>query len=488
MLLHDLLAALPAVKLPLSNPDIQHIVYDSRQVGPGCLYLAQPGSQVDGHDFIPAALAAGAAAVIYQADSFSDNTPAESTTPLIAVSNSRQALAAVSATFYQQPAQHLQMLGVTGTNGKTTVSYLIAQLLDSLHSPCGWIGTLGAGLGPVRYAGQYTTPFPPELHQRLQEMESQGAQNVVMECSSHALDQHRLDAIPFEIAIFTNLTQDHLDYHHNMQAYAEAKAILFQDLLKPTGHAIIQADDPYADFFRAQSQAPVIGYGLSQAADWQASAIQLSAEGTRFHLNTPELGMEISSPLSGQFNVLNLVAALCAVQQLGHKLTTILEQIPYLKGVPGRLERVSPDGHPFSVYVDYAHTPDSLKNVLESSRILTAARLIVVFGCGGDRDRGKRPQMGAIAQTLADLVIISSDNPRTEDPQAIIQDILQGIETNVNNKVSTQIDRKLAIAEALAAAQPGDLVIIAGKGHENYQIIGSQKFDFDDRQIAKDLL
>ncbi len=492
MFLHDLLASLPALELPASNPEISSLVYDSRQVRAGSLYIAQPGLHFDGHDFIPAAISAGAAAVIYQSGAYTAATvsPIENSPPLIAVANTRQALAALSAQFYHQPAQSLQMIGVTGTNGKTTISYLISQLLDRLQSACGWIGTLGAGLGQTRYPGQYTTPFPPELHQRLQTMAEAGAQNVVMECSSHALDQSRLDAIPFEVAIFSNLTQDHLDYHADMQAYAEAKAILFQRLLKSTGQAIIQSDDPYADFFAQQSRAPVLRYGCGPKADWQASEIKLSAEGTRFHLKTPALSQVINSPLSGQFNVLNLMAALCAVQALGFELKTILAQVPFLKGVPGRLERVSPDQHPFSVYVDYAHTPDSLKNVLESARVFTSGRLIVLFGCGGDRDRGKRPLMAQIAQQLADCVIISSDNPRTEDPAAIIQDILQGIVTPsaTQTQINTQIDRKAAIVQAIALAEAGDVLVIAGKGHENYQIIGTQKFDFDDRQIAQELL
>lgn len=487
MKLHQLLDPY-SYPLPSVNPEIQAIKYDSRQIQPGDLYVAIKGLHSDGHQFIPQVQAKGAAAVVVAADwATAHPEKMQADTPVIAVQFPRQALAELAAQFYGQPAQQLQMMGVTGTNGKTTTAWMISQLLQALGQPCGWIGTLGAGLGSTTYPGQYTTPFPPELHALLATLKQDGAQAVAMECSSHALEQHRLDQIPFAVGVFSNLTQDHLDYHQTMQAYAEAKSLLFSRLLSPTGLAVLNGDDPWCELMAAASVAPVLRFGFSKQADWQAGELELSPEGVSFALKRPaQAAVRLHSPITGGYNVLNLLAALISLQQLGYSLEQIMPHLPQLRGVPGRLERVSPDGCPFAVYVDYAHTPDSLENVLRTARQFTSGQLWAVFGCGGDRDKGKRPLMGALAEKYADRCVITSDNPRSEDPELIIQDILKGLVQPEKAWVAPL--RQQAIEKVLAAAAPGDCVIIAGKGHENYQIIGSQVLDFDDRQVARQLL
>lgn len=480
--LQPLLHAAPAPEL--LNTEISAIHTDSRQVTPGALYVALPGTRQDGHAFIPQALASGARVIVCSIDWWAQQALLSEEALWLPVSDTRQALAEAAACFYGRPAEMLSLLGVTGTNGKTTVTWLIKQLLTAADQPCGWIGTLGAGYGTVTLPGAFTTPFPPELQGWLQQMQQAGIKTVTLECSSHALEQQRLEPLRFDTAIFTNLTQDHLDYHLTMAAYAEAKSLLFSRHLPPQGTAIINADDPYGEQMARASQGKVLRYSLQEAsADFYASDLELTAHGSRFTLHHAGQQYPVKLGLSGRYNVANALAALAAVLQQQVPLPTALNALAHVSGVPGRLERVSAPETPFAVYVDYAHTPDSLQNVLAALRPLTAGRLMVVFGCGGDRDAGKRPLMAEAAEAGADLVMITSDNPRSEDPLAIIDAIRSGLKAP--EQALIEPDRARAIHQTLALASRDDTVLIAGKGHEDYQIIGQQRLPFDDRQVAR---
>lgn len=484
MELHTLIADLPLSAAELPNIDIRAICYDSRELQAGDLYVAIPGTRTDGHRYIPAALKAGAGAILCE-QSWYDQQP-DPAAQLLPVADTRAALAQVSAAFYGHPSRSLKMVGITGTNGKTTTAHLVSQLLERQGVSCGWIGTLGAGYGEVRLPGHYTTPFPPELQALLRSMVDAGVEAVAMECSSHALDQHRLDAIAYDAAIFTNLTQDHLDYHHTLEAYAAAKSLLFSRLLKPTGMAILNADDPRHSQFAAASPAPVLSYAIEAQAGLRARQLVFDPEGVGFELEVGQEVHPVKLRLPGRYNVHNALAAVGAALALQMPLPDTLRALETIPGVPGRLERVSPDGHPFAVYVDYAHTPDSLLNALQALRPFTTGRILTVFGCGGDRDRGKRPLMGAAAEALSQALFITSDNPRSEDPLTILADIRAGLQQP--EKAVFEPSRRDAIAQALALASAGDVVLIAGKGHENYQIIGDRTLPFDDREEARQLL
>lgn len=487
MELHNLIAGLglsPA-QVP-ANPVIRAIRYDSRQVGPGDLYVAVPGTRTDGHAYIPAVIAAGAAAVVCDRTWYEQQIQPAGQIAWLPVGNPRAALAEVSAAFYGHPARELKMIGITGTNGKTTTAHLVSQVLTRQGIRCGWIGTLGAGYDAVTLPGQYTTPFPPELHAMLRQMLEAGVEAVAMECSSHALDQYRLDAIGYDAAIFTNLTQDHLDYHYTLEAYTEAKTLLFSRLLKPDGLAVINFDDERHASFVSASRAPVLSYGIDAGASLHAQNLAFDREGVSFELRLAQEHRQVKLRLPGRYNVHNALAALGAALALQLPLADSLAALEAVTGVPGRLERVSRDGHPFAAYVDYAHTPDSLINALKAVRQFTPGRVLVVFGCGGDRDRGKRPLMGAAAESLADRVFVTSDNPRSEDPDAIISEILTGLSHPQRAIVAPS--RREAIALAIRDARAGDVVLIAGKGHETYQIIGSQTLHFDDREEARQQL
>jgi UDP-N-acetylmuramoyl-L-alanyl-D-glutamate--2,6-diaminopimelate ligase len=478
------LASLPDALAP-TDMDISAICYDSRQVTPGSLYVARQGSNTDGHEHIPQAIAAGAVAIVCDALWYRQQQGLPELVWL-PVAEPQVALAQLAAAFNGYPASALKMVGLTGTNGKTTTAHLISQLLGQQLST-GWIGTLGAGFDDVKLPGKYTTPFPPELHGMLSQMREAGVKAVAMECSSHALEQHRLDAIEYDVAVFTNLTQDHLDYHHTLEAYAAAKGKLFSDLLKPSGTAVINREDPRWELYAGLSRAKLLTYAVEAAgdrrADLNADELEYHPEGVSFKLGWQGQSYPVKLRLPGRFNVQNALAALGVALALELPLDVSLEALQRINGVPGRLERVSPDAHPFTVYVDYAHTPDSLENALQAVRQFTPGRVLVVFGCGGDRDRGKRPLMGAIAETLADRVYITSDNPRSEDPDGIIQEILTGLKQP--EALTVKPDRREAIRMALLDALPGDVVLIAGKGHEDYQLIGKQTLHFDDREEAR---
>jgi UDP-N-acetylmuramoyl-L-alanyl-D-glutamate--2,6-diaminopimelate ligase len=393
--------------------------------------------------------------------------------------------AQAAAAFYDYPAHKMQLVGVTGTNGKTTTTHLIEHFLAEANRSVALLGTLYA-----RWAGHYqvaihTTPFALELQSQLAEAAKAGCELAVLEVSSHALAQGRVQGCPFEVAVFTNLTQDHLDYHRDLDDYFNAKALLF-DPQYLQGRAIVNQDDDYGQRLLAQLERDrVWSYSVSsRTADLWTSDLVYQASGVTGQLHTPNGEIDFQSPLVGQFNLENLLAATAAALHVGVDLDTIAHALPHFTGVPGRMERVqlTPE-QDISVIVDYAHTPDSLENLLKAARPFIAGRMICVFGCGGDRDRTKRPKMGAIAANLADWVVITSDNPRTENPDRILQDIVEGISSPVEPLVMG--DRAQAILTAIQQAQPGDGVLIAGKGHEDYQILGTEKVHFDDREQAR---
>lgn len=398
------------------------------------------------------------------------------------------ACAETAAIFYGTPAKAMRLVGVTGTNGKTTTTHLIEALLNQAGQSTGLLGTLYARWPGHESVAIHTTPFPVSLQADLATAREAGCQNVVMEVSSHALEQKRVWGCPFEVAVFTNLTQDHLDYHETMAAYFEAKALLFSDY-SLVGRAIVNLDDPYGQQLLERLGDQAWSYSVENAAaGLHTSELVYGANGVQGQLHTPLGSIPFMLPLVGQFNLSNMLAAVGAALHLGVTLAEVGECLPKFGGVPGRMERVVVDHEQaVSVIVDYAHTPDSLHNALKAARPFVTGRLICVFGCGGDRDRTKRPQMGKIAYELADLAIVTSDNPRTEDPQRILEDILAGIPAELPAE-QVVCDRAAAIQAAIAQAQPGDCVLIAGKGHEDYQILGTEKIHFDDREQAREAL
>jgi UDP-N-acetylmuramoyl-L-alanyl-D-glutamate--2,6-diaminopimelate ligase len=460
--------------------DIAGVTSDSRQVRTGWLFVAVPGSKVDGHDFVPKALEAGACAAIVAPERVA-SLPAGT---YLTAENTREALAYGAATFRDFPGRKLQAVGVTGTNGKTTTTHLIEAALAACGRAPGVIGTLGvrytAGTLTTTVDLGFTTPQAPDLQQLLAMMVDAGVDGLAMEVSSHALDQHRAAYIDFQVGVFTNLTQDHLDYHGTEDAYASAKARLFASL-RPDAWAVVNADDPRSTQMLEAGPAHRLTYGLKQKADLSIRGLVLGAAGSSGVLVTPDGEMPFRIGLPGRFNVYNALAALGACRALGLDLATCLDAISRVPGVPGRVERVTHADSPFAVMVDYAHTPDGLENVLRTVRDFTTGRVITVFGCGGDRDRTKRPLMGRVASNLADLVIVTSDNPRSEDPLAIIADIKPGM----TGDYKVLPDRAEAIRAAVGEARPGDTVLLAGKGHEPYQIIGERRIAFDDREVAR---
>ena len=460
--------------------EVQGVSYDSRRCRPGDVFVAVKGAQVDGRQFIAEAVANGAVAVV------SEQAAPGLAVPQLEVRDARVVLAEIANRFYGDPASQLRLIGVTGTNGKSTVAFLVAELLKLTGQPCGLIGTVQVDTGRRSIKEDRTTPEAPELCRYLREMVDNGLAYAAMEVSSHALALHRVQGLSFAAALFTNLTRDHLDFHGTMEAYGEAKARLFRTLAKD-GLAVLNRDDPAHQVMAAGVQARVVTYGVaSAAADFRATHISLAADRTEFVLSGPNVRMEVRSRLIGRFNVSNLLGALTLLISLGQDPDQLADALPQLGGVPGRFERVETGGS-VAVIVDYAHTPDGLEKALSAAREVTAGRVIVVVGCGGDRDRGKRAPMGQIATTQADLAILTSDNPRSEDPLEILAAMEVGARMG-DAPYRTVPDRRLAIAEALASARAGDLVLIAGKGHEAVQVIGERAMPFDDRQVARELM
>jgi len=459
------------------------LAYDSRKVSPGDLFVAIAGLKQDGRRFVGEALGRGASAVVLEGGNIGGDAPA-----VIVVPSAREALARLADRYFGQPSRALTVVGITGTNGKTTTSLLADALLRASGRATGVIGTIEYRIGAERLPASQTTPEALELQSLLARMVERGVAGVAMEVSSHALALHRVDGIEFDVAVFTNLTQDHLDFHGTVDAYRDAKARLFRLLAsgrKGRRTAVVNADDAAAPAMVERIDVPVITFGLGAGAVVRPHRFASGFDGVRMDVATPRGSVVIRSRLVGEHNVMNLLAAVGIGLALGMDLAAVAEALSGVSAVAGRFERVEA-GQEFLVAVDYAHTPDALERVLQTGRKLLSdgGRLAAVFGCGGDRDRGKRPIMGEIAARLADRAWVTSDNPRSEDPDAIIADIVAGIPPGARERHVAVADRRTAIRAALEWARPGDVVVIAGKGHETYQIIGSQALAFDDRAEA----
>ncbi|MBM4169771.1 MAG: UDP-N-acetylmuramoyl-L-alanyl-D-glutamate--2,6-diaminopimelate ligase [Ignavibacteria bacterium] len=466
--------------------EVMSVQYDSRKVGKGDCFVAIRGLDTDGHRFVPEAIAQGASVVVLEDDTaFPDAYFMHSGTLKVVVSDSRKALARMSANRFGHPSRELTMVGVTGTNGKTSTTWLIQSILEAATIKTGVIGTIDYKIGDHSYPAKFTTPESVELNELLVEMKVAGCRAVSMEVSSHALHQSRVHGISFDAAVFTNLTQDHLDYHKTMEEYFRAKKILFDDL-ESTSWAIINTDDAWGRTLFSTTSAQRLSYGFESTAAVRAIDAQFSIEQTNLTIRYEGNDHQISSPLAGRFNAYNILASYATGIALQVPREAIERGIRTLRSVRGRLERLSsPKG--WTAFIDYAHTPDALEKCLSSIREIvpdaTRRRMITVFGAGGDRDATKRPQMGKIASERSDIVVVTSDNPRTENPDAIIDAIVEGIPDRT--KVVRIVNRREAIIHALTIAQPGDVVLIAGKGHEEYQIIGKEKKPFSDRSVVE---
>lgn len=490
MILREVMQGINVIKIEGDDKtDIQGIAYDSRKTQPGDLFIAVSGGHFNGHDFIPQAIEKGAVAVMYQGQGSQgkDQAPAlrgqGAGTAFVQVPDSKKALALAANNFYARPSQALHLIGVTGTNGKTTTTYLIKSVLEAWGKKVGLIGTIQYMIGHEAYASVHTTPEAPEFQRLLHQMRTAGCTYAVAEVSSHALAQQRVEATVFRTVVFTNLTRDHLDFHNSMEDYFLAKAGLFNRLLSDEGQVLINLDDEYGrrlweDNHRGYS------YGLDAAADIRAEEIRNTPAGLRFTVSLQGHAYAVESSLIGLHNVYNILAAIGAGLVVGVPMEVILKGISSAGNVKGRFERVDV-GQPFLAVIDFAHTEDALERTLQTARALTQGRVITVFGCGGDRDRGKRPRMGEVATRLSDLVIITSDNPRSEDPGAIIRDIEPGA---ARRNYRVEPDRKEAIRLAVREAREGDLLLIAGKGHEEYQEIGGKKQDFSDREVLQETI
>jgi UDP-N-acetylmuramoyl-L-alanyl-D-glutamate--2,6-diaminopimelate ligase len=472
-------------------PDVEvtGIVYDSRQASAGSVFVALRGLQADGVAFAREAVARGAAAVVSEIP-----RPADARVPWLLVPDARHALAAFSSECYGRPSERITLVGITGTNGKTTTSYLLAAIFEAAGIRCGRIGTVGYRVGDREVDASRTTPEAPELQRMLRDMVAEGCGACVMEVSSHALVLRRADHLRFAAAIFTNLTRDHLDFHRNMEEYFAAKRRLFE-LLDDAAVGITNVDDPRGADFAAAVRRPVT-YGIEAPADVSPGPIALSLVGLELEVRTPRGTLPVRSKLVGRPNAYNILAAIAAAMAFDLPFSAIEQGIRDLEEVPGRFQVVSAETDDVRVVVDYAHTDDALKNLLETARPLAAGRVITVFGCGGDRDKTKRPLMGAVAARLSDMVIVTSDNPRSESPDQIIEDIKRGI-VLPSDRIGPKgqgprstpwlaiADRKSAIERAVREAKPGDVVLVAGKGHEKYQVIGERTLPFDDVEVAR---
>jgi UDP-N-acetylmuramoyl-L-alanyl-D-glutamate--2,6-diaminopimelate ligase len=465
--------------------EVHGITHDSREVKPGDLFVCLVGEKFDGHKFIGDARARGASAFVI--DEVHEEAAVD--LPTIVVADTRIALPELAAAVHGDPSHDLVAVGVTGTNGKTTTTRLIASILKAAGMKSGTIGTLGAELMGQELPSAHTTPESDQLQALLAEMKRQGAEAVSMEVSSHALVQHRTDATEFDAAVFTNLTQDHLDYHGTMDSYYQAKRRLFTEYADASGKdfcASINVDDTWGKRLAGESLGRIITYGVNSVAGVRAENVRIEPARLAFRAVTDAGAFDAELSIGGSFQVYNALAAIGAAIGLGIAPEKIQRGLADLEAVPGRFESVE-TGRAFHAIVDYAHTPDGLDNVITAARALNPSRLIVVFGCGGNRDRTKRPIMGRIAGSRADLAIVTSDNPRHEEPGAIIDEVLTGMR-EASAAVRVEPDRRAAIALALGEAQDGDIVLVAGKGHEDYQIVGDRILPFDDRQVIREIL
>jgi UDP-N-acetylmuramoyl-L-alanyl-D-glutamate--2,6-diaminopimelate ligase len=467
---------------------ITSVTDDSRSVSSGSLFVAVKGERVDGHKYVGQAIKAGAAAIVGQ------DSVERASVPFVQVTDSRKALGLIGSRFYGDPSAQLAMIGVTGTNGKTTTTYLCKALLEHMGRRVGLIGTVAYQVGAETIPASHTTPGAVELQRLLANMNEAQLDSVVMEVSSHALAMDRTAGCEYDVAVFTNLTQDHLDYHRTMEEYFQAKLRLFTGLgqgKKTRQRAIVNMDDPRGVYVRAACRVPVWGYALNVSADLVAENVRLSMNGSTFTAATPAGTFTVESRLVGEHNVYNLLGAIGVALHGGATCDQVREAVARVSNVPGRFERVSA-GQDFTVVVDYAHTEDALVRLLTAAATLKTQRIITLFGCGGDRDRGKRPKMGRAAVEFSDVVILTSDNPRTEDPLTILREVEAGVREALQGRPSVQYhmvaDRREAIGTAVRLARPGDILLIAGKGHEDYQLVGTKKMHFDDREVAREAI
>lgn len=468
------------------DAEITGIAYDSRKVEPGFLFVAMQGGTFDGHAYIAKALEMGAAAIIAEKEVEAETEGV----PYIIIEHGRRAMGEGSAAFYDFPARKIKLIGVTGTSGKTTVTHLIHGIFNAAGMKSGLIGTVGAKIGDEVLDTKHTTPESVDIQSMLAYMVEQGVEVVAMEVSSHGLYQGRVIGCEFDCGVFTNIARDHLDFHKTLEAYLDAKLMLFREYPAMSAKqfsAVINADDEAASKVQETAPGCIITFGIENDADLKASDIIVTDSSVSFTMSYEGCSEPVRIGIGGAFNVYNGLSAAGAALALGLDLKTIADGLGKASGAPGRFESVE-CGQDFGVVVDYAHTPDELENVLKTARDLTKGRLITVFGCGGDRDRGKRPIMGGIGADIADFAVITSDNPRSEDPNAIIQEILAGIPNDKMSKVGVEPDRRMAIEKAIKLARPGDLVVLAGKGHEDYQILADRTIHFDDREVAREVL
>lgn len=454
------------------NPEIANVTDDSRKVRNSSAFVCIKGNKNDGHDYARRAVERGAAVVICERDMGIKNS--------IIVNDTREAYALMCANYYGNCHRKLKMIGVTGTNGKTTTAFIIKKILEENGYKVGVVGTVGVAIGNEKYPADYTTPDPSVLHRYLYMMKMAGCDVCIMEASSQALVQKRLYGINFDIGVYTNLSREHLDYHKTMESYAEAKAILMQS----SDVCVINADDEYAPFMKKNTRNKTVTYAIDTDADVMAEKVRLHHDGVEYKLTSKSGSYDIVYSVIGKFSVYNSLAALTVGMVMNVSMKRAVKAVADMKTVRGRIEKIKND-RKINILIDFAHTPDSLENVLKTVREVYDKRLITVFGCGGDRDKTKRPIMGKIACKYSDKVFVTSDNPRTENPDSIINDIVSGLDKNAYVRIT---DRTQAIREALVEAKPGDTVLIAGKGHEKYQIFGTEKIHYDEREIVKQIL
>lgn len=481
MKLNKLLEGVEAVAIKGNKyMEINGIFYDSKQLKPGGLFFAIKGTKLNGQNFIDEAIERGAVAVVSEDDFITYKNVCK-----VKVNDVRKSCAVAADNFYQHPSQKLNVIGITGTNGKTTTLHLIEAVLRQTGKNCGTIGTISYNVGARSIPATNTTPSAIMIQMFLHEMVKVQIPYCVMEVSSHSLHQFRVDGIIYKSAIFTNLSSEHLDYHQDIREYFAAKRRLFE-MLKEESRAIVNADDPFAKQIIEATRAKVLTYGIKAPADLIACEIKSSIRGSSFKVKTPKGTLDLKTALIGEYNIYNILAAASLAVSEGIDFEYIQEAIQNFKGPPGRLQKID-CGQDFSVFIDYAHTDDALAKVLGALKKLVKKRIIAVFGCGGDRDRTKRPRMGRVAAELADFLVITSDNPRSEDPRSIIEEIVKGLPDGFK-KYKISLDRKKAIEASLEMAEDGDIVLIAGKGHESYQILKDTVVTFDDCKIAEEIL
>jgi UDP-N-acetylmuramoyl-L-alanyl-D-glutamate--2,6-diaminopimelate ligase len=464
------------------NPVISSVEMDSREVKPGSLFICIKGYTVDGHDYVQQAIEKGAVAIIAE-------KPLQASVPVVLVSDTKRTMAVLADFFYQHPTQKLQLIGVTGTNGKTSTTHMIEKIIQAADKKTGLIGTIHTKIGDQIFEAKNTTPESLTLQKTFSQMNQANVDTAIMEVSSHALDLGRVHGCDFDIAVFTNLTQDHLDYHETMTEYRRVKGLLFAQLgntfhSDKRKYAILNSDDKASNEYKRSTAAHVITYGIREHSNMMAKEIKMSNSGTHFTLLLGNETYPVHVKLVGLFNVYNVLAAIAACMAANVSIETILSTLEKLEGVQGRFELVQA-GQEFAVVVDYAHTPDSLEIAIKTVKEFAQGTVFTIVGCGGDRDKTKRPLMANIATTYSDIAIFTSDNPRSENPIQILKDMEAGVK---EGSYQTIVSREEAIGFAINQAKKGDVILIAGKGHETYQIIGKEVFDFDDREVAKRLI